>query len=385
MIILDQKKCNGCHACMAICPQNCIKMECNEEGFLYPRIQEHKCIHCNLCEKVCPVLKTCSTMQNEILIAYSAVNTNELIRLNSSSGGIFSLLAENVIEQGGVVFGAIFDEKFNVIHSYTEKIEELPKFQGSKYVQSKIGQAYIEAEKFLKAGRYVLFTGTPCQIEGLKAYLRKDYENLFTQDLICHGVPSPLVWEKYLDYRKVQANGLPPKKIAFRRKDEGWKRFSVAFQYENATEYRQTLDKDPMMQVFLKDLCLRESCYECAFKSKNRNSDITLADFWGIQKVLPEMDDDKGTSLIIIHSQKGKMFFENIVHNLRYKEIDIEQAIFHNPAMIKSANKPKKREMFMQDIKHGDFACVQEKYCKETLRVKIRKALSKIKHKLLRR
>lgn len=385
--ISEKSKCSGCHACAEICPKKCIDMISDPEGFWYPQVDETQCINCGACEKVCPIIPPHLPKIDGDRTAYAVMHKEDSIRFKSSSGGAFSALAMYVLEQGGVVFGAGFDENFNVIHQYIENIEELDILQGSKYVQSRIGNAYRQAEFFLKTGRLVLFSGTPCQIEGLLSYLKKPYENLITQDLICHGVPSPMVWQKYIAYRQAAVNGAKARKIAFRAKNEGWKRYSVSFLFENDTEYRTTLDQDPMMQVFLKNLCLRPSCYDCSFKTKERKSDITLADFWGIKNILPDMDDDKGTSLVIIQSKKGKEVFDKINSNFIFTETDIDEAIAYNSSMIKSVNIPRERNSFFQIINKSPNKAFK-KYGREGFvgkgKKKIRNAIAKIK-KLLKK
>ena len=201
--IARKEDCTGCHSCYNVCPKKCIDMKFDEEGFLYPSIDSSKCVECGLCEKVCPIIHTIE-IENEP-IAVGCYNKDEKIRMDSSSGGIFTLLSELVIQYGGVVFGAEFDENYNVRHSYVDNIEDLYKFRGSKYVQSTIGNSYYNAKQFLEQGRQVLFSGTPCQITGLKRYLQKDYDNLICQDIVCHGVPSTNVWEHY---KKFIANTL---------------------------------------------------------------------------------------------------------------------------------------------------------------------------------
>lgn len=375
--ISEKSKCSGCHACAEICPKKCIDMISDSEGFWYPQVDETQCINCGVCEKVCPIVSPRPPKADECIAAYAAMHKEDSVRLKSSSGGMFYALASYVIEQGGVVFGAGFDDAFNVVHKYVENIEELDVLCGSKYVQSRIRNTYRKAEDFLKTGRLVLFSGTPCQIEGLLSYLKKPYENLITQDLICHGVPSPMVWQKYVEYRCVAANGAKPRKIAFRAKNEGWKRFSVSFFFGNDTEYRATLDKDPMMQLFLKNLCLRPSCYDCSFKNKVRRSDITLADFWGVKNVLPEMDDDKGTSLIIIHSKKGQEIFEKISGSLDFIKTDIDKAILYNSSMIKSVEIPSRRKDFFATMNKNPTKAIN-KYGKVTPLKKILRFVSKI-------
>ena len=382
MINISKKsKCSGCHACANACPKSCIKMINDREGFWYPEVDKDKCIKCGFCEKVCPIFNKKEI--NNTPIAYAAYNKDEKIRMESSSGGLFTILAEKIIANNGVVFGACFNEKFEVIHDYVEKTEDVYKFRGSKYVQSKIGNTYKQSKQFLEKGRIVLFSGTPCQIGGLKSYLRKEYNNLYCQDIICHGVPSPKVWRKYVAYREKCA-GVPARRIAFRRKYEGWKRYSVSFLFNNDTEYHQTLDKDLMMIAFLRNACLRPLCYDCSFKTINRQSDITLADFWGIQNVMPEMDDDKGTSLLVLNSDKGKELFDSIKEQIEFKVADLNEAIKYNPSMISSVTHNQKRQGFFNDLDTLEFDRLVKKHCTDgyvfRCKRKLRRVLSKIKH-----
>lgn len=359
MIKIEEKnKCCGCHACFNICPRNAIEMVEDEKGFKYPKINENKCINCRLCEKVCPILNKNKISNNPR--AYACINKNEDIRENSSSGGIFTLIAEEIINRGGVIFGAQFDNDFNVIHSYTSNEEELYKFRGSKYVQSIIGDNYKIVKRFLEEGKYVLFTGTPCQVYGLYAFLQKNYDKLYTQDIICHGVPSPKVWGKYLQFREKKDKN-KPNKISFRNKDNGWINYNVKFNY-GTKEYRQKNSNELFIQAFLRNTILRDSCYNCHFKGKDRISDITLADFWGIDNIVPEMNDNKGTSLIIINSEKGQKLFEKIEENTIAKEVDIEEAIKYNPSMIQSSNKDIKREKFFENLDKMNFNKLVNKY-----------------------
>lgn len=376
----NKKDCTGCHACYSICPQSCIFMETDNEGFWYPKVDYDKCVNCGSCIKVCPIINEGPAANKPI--AYACINNDEAIRLESSSGGIFTLVAEHVIGNGGVVFGVGFDEDFKVVHSYVKNKEWLGEFRGSKYVQSKIGDTYKQAKDFLKQGKEVLFTGTPCQISGLKSYLGRDYDNLFCMDNICHGVPSPKVWEKYVSYREHVASS-KTRRIAFRRKDEGWKRYSVSFIFQNNTEYRKTLRDDLFMKAFLKNVCLRPSCYNCQFKTLHRESDITLADFWGIQRILPDMDDDKGTSLIFVNSTKGQAMFEKINDKILFKEVDINQAVLYNSAAIKSVEYNPKRESFFEELEKLPFDKLVNKYCTDEMSVRIKRKIKFILRKIL--
>ena len=315
MITIDNKsKCVGCAGCYSICPKKCINMSDDNEGFKYPIVDEIKCINCNMCTKVCPTInpKTKPSLQK----SYAAYNKDEDTRINSSSGGLFAIFSKEVLSQGGVVFGAMFDESFNVIHGYIENENQLFKFQGSKYVQSSIGDTYKKCKEFLEQNRLVYFTGTPCQINGLKNYLRKEYNNLLTQDFVCHGVPSPKVWNDYKARFKKMEN------VSFRDKTNGWLDF-----YMKVNDYKASHSKDPFMTAFLTNNILRPSCYECKFKTKDRISDITLADLWGASSIVPEMDDDKGISLLVINSNKGLNLFEKVKSDLVMKEISLDLSI----------------------------------------------------------
>lgn len=330
--ITEKHKCCGCSACVQRCPKGCIEMREDEEGFLYPQVDLDACIDCGLCEKVCPVILQAE--KREPLACYAAYNPDESVRRESSSGGIFSLLAEKTINEGGVVFGASWNEHWQVAHSYTETREGLTQFRGSKYVQSVIGESYKQAEEFLKTGRKVLFSGTPCQIAALKLFLRKDYDNLLTVDFICHGVPSPGVFRAYLQeelhYRITgkrkhipfvpnEGLSLPPEAtithIGFRDKCSGWKSYSFRCMYQtngDIQEFAEDLGTNTFLKGFLTDLYLRPSCHKCPAKSLKSGSDITIGDFWGFED-MPEMkDDDKGISAILVNTQKGQDEYSHI-------------------------------------------------------------------------
>lgn len=381
--------CSGCHTCYSLCPKQAIKMIANGEGFLYPQINNDLCINCGLCEKKCPVLNPL-IKEEEQTYAYAVINSNEEIRLQSSSGGVFTSLAENVIKKNGIVFGAKFDSDFNVIHRFTDSLEGLAEFRGSKYVQSTIGDSFKECKNFLDEGRQVLFSGTPCQIAGLKSFLGKNYDNLLSVDFICHGVPSPLLWAEYKkSLEKKFASRIV--KTAFRRKDYGWKQYSLAVTFGNASEYCNTLRQDSYLKLFLKDVCLRDSCYNCKYKTEKRISDITIADFWGIQNEYPELDDDKGTSFVISHSDKGKKIIDNLT-NCSLKQIPLEKGVKYNPSYVRSVVRPKKRNTFFLDLEkysQNKFSLEKlvKKYTVDSLFVRgyrfLRRVLGKIKRMIL--
>ena len=359
--ILDKKDCCGCASCVQVCPKQCISMTEDYEGFLYPKVDSAACVDCGLCEKVCPVIN--QNEPREPLAVYAAMNSNEKIRLKSSSGGIFTLIAEQILADGGVVFGARFNENWQVIHDYAETIEGLEAFRGSKYVQSVIADNYKYAKQFLLEGRNVLFSGTPCQIAGLKKFLRKEYENLLTVEVVCHGVPSPKVWRDYLQYKRAQhvvgkntvsssIDELPViTGISFRDKISGWKKFGFKICYaaseaaENSVSKSANIDnceitpfnEDIFMKGFLKNLYLRPSCYQCMARQGKSGADIAIADYWGIQRIHPELDDDKGISVVLINTTKGDVLYQSC--GIEKKQVSYSDVVEHNRAMVASPYK----------------------------------------------
>ena len=362
--IVDKQACCGCSACVQRCPKHCISLREDQEGFLYPQVDTESCIDCGLCEKVCPMLHHSEEGQKPLAV-YAAKNKDEEIRRTSSSGGVFTALAEEIIRKGGVVFGACFNADWEVVHDYAETVEGLSRFRGSKYVQSRIEKTYRQVETFLKSGKEVLFSGTPCQIAGLRMFLRKEYENLLTVDVICHGVPSPGVWREYLKEetaRQREKNTVLPRPIhekdvlvegiSFRDKSEGWKKFSFALALSTTNGSgekfsfcsRMPLNENLFLRGFLADLYLRPSCYACPFKCGKSGSDVTLGDFWGLQELMPELDDDKGMTALLVNSSRGKVWLDKtgvVLWPTKY-----ENVLLSNPALEHSVALPKKRKNF---------------------------------------
>lgn len=376
--ITSKDRCSGCHACANACPKECIKMISDDEGFWYPQLDMKKCIDCGLCEKVCPIIHKWQPDESRVTKAIAAINKIEEIRLKSSSGGMFTLIAELIINQGGIVFGAAFSDDFKSVHHISvDNIDDLDKLRGSKYVQSRIGNTYKQVKEYLESGRKVLFTGTPCQIGGLYSYLKKPYSNLYTQDIICHGVPSPMVWEKYVEEREKEYSA-KTKQIYFRNKKSGWKSYSISFNFVNNKEYMKVHREDSFMRAFLSDVCLRQSCSNCSFKNITRQSDLTLADFWGIQNVLPEMDDDKGTSIVLVHSEKGCELLEQIEQLVITKPVDIDCVIKYNPSVATSVSPNQLREKYMKRIKTESPDYLVNKLFKTSLKKRIKSMLRRL-------
>jgi len=373
----DNYECTGCHSCFNICPKQCIEMVADKNGFLYPRTDMSRCINCGACEKRCPVLS--ERKLNPKGEAFGCVNKNKDIQKLSSSGGVFNLIAEYIIENGGIVFGAVFDEELNVKHIEACCKDELGKMRGSKYVQSEIGYTYKKAKEHLENGKMVFFTGTPCQIGGLVAFLKKDYDNLITQDIICHGVPSPMVWKRYVEHIKTKFGIDENIRVNFRDKANGWKNYSLVFQ-AGSKIHRIPASENNYMKAFIDNLCLRNSCYNCKYKSLERESDITLADFWGVESVAPDLYDFNGTSLMFVNSEKGKKILNEIIDGISLKKVDINTAVQRNKSAYIAASKNKNRDDFLNAVRLTGFEKATKKYVKKkTLKTILRKIKNKIK------
>lgn len=369
--------CVGCYACYSICPVSAITMQEDMEGFRYPRIDKDKCIQCGACNRVCPGLNPIKLPIDSEPETWAAISNDNITREQSSSGGIFQLLAESVLRKDGIVFGAAFDEKWEVSHAFVEKFQDIEKLRVSKYLQSRIEDGYKKAKAELDKGREVLFVGTPCQTIGLKNFLKKDYNNLTLVDFICHGVPSPAVWRNYLKERVGNLNAI--RRISFRDKNLSWERFLLSFLLKNNNKYLAAdQNEDLYLRGFLHNLYLRPSCYHCQFCRKNRPVDITLADFWGVKNVMPEMYDEKGTSLLFAHSEKGRKLVQQL--NALKKKVPFCNVVQYNPAMIYPAIPSKHRTEFFRNFQKQPHKLSKliEKYTKPVLKIRIKNAIKRI-------
>ncbi|MBR4909258.1 MAG: Coenzyme F420 hydrogenase/dehydrogenase, beta subunit C-terminal domain [Acidaminococcaceae bacterium] len=377
--MIDKKAkqdCSGCSACASVCPKNCIEMRADEQGFRYPHVNYEECVHCGLCDQVCEKAAK-GVVSETIPKGYGACANDQKLRFGSSSGGIFTLLAEKVLEENGIVVGAAFSDDFrSVRHVVVDSPNGLAALRGSKYLQSNIGDSFKKVKEYLQNGRNVLFSGTPCQVAGLKAYLKKDYENLLCVDIVCHGVPSAGVWAKYCNEIE---NGLGGKidKVNFRHKKFGWADYAVSVSLKGGKDLFLFKNEDPYIRLFLNDYSLRPSCYHCNHKGINRKSDITLADFWDVKKLLPEVSDGKGTSLLLVHSEKGLRYVKAISELVNIKEVDTIQAVNHNLSTIQSARRPSEADSFWKDFESLTIDNLAQKYVPISTRKRIKLMIKK--------
>lgn len=342
----ERDLCVGCGSCAAVCPQQCIQMVSDAEGFLQPEIDNNKCVNCRRCEQVCPLLR--NTPEPAQTAAYAAKNRDADLRAESSSGGVFSALAAWVLRQGGCVCAARYGDEFEVVHDFAYSVSEIQPFRGGKYAQSHAGRCFPQIRSLLQWGRPVLFVGTPCQTAGLSAFLGKDHPNLILVDMICHGVPSPKVWRRYLQTRrKKDAGNAQIKSVNLRSKVTGWSRYaySVDLAYQDGSRYCVRQEQDPFMRGFVQNLYLRPSCSRCSFKG-SRRSDLTLGDFWGIWDQHPDFDDNRGVSLLLVHSRKGQDLWTAVKEDFDCIPVSLEDAFRQNPSAMNSSPAHGKREVF---------------------------------------
>ena len=377
MIKIEKKEeCCGCEVCANACPKNCIQMERDNKGFLYPKIDENRCIDCHICERVCPVAEPKVRESGGELRMYGVQNTDERVRMESTSGGAFSLIARWVLARHGIVIGAAFDNNFRVIHAAADSEEGLARFRGSKYVQSSMGEIYRKAKEWLVQGRWICFSGTPCQINGLQKFLDKPFDNLVTVDIACHGITSPKFLEKYIRYHS-EKEGKQIKEILFREKYYGYGFSTMKIAFEDGSCYRAGMETDIFLRSFFMDLNTRESCHACRFKTVQRVSDFTIFDGWHAGRFQKEMEDDKGTTLCIIQSDKGNKIFDDLKDQCRFVEIPVEEGVRLDGSMILKSTVPNpQREQFFKDICVMSVPEIQNRYYPITLK---RKLISPIK------
>lgn len=346
---LEKEQCCGCRSCEQICPKSCISMFADDEGFLVPQINKELCINCGLCVNHCPML---SDEKKEVMPhVYAAKNKNKEVLLDSTSGGIFDALARIILEKNGTVFGCAWSESLVAEHIEISNVNDLEKLHGSKYVQSDTKNTYTRVKNLLLQNQYVLYSGTSCQIAGLKSFLNEDFEKLFTIDIICHGVPSPILFKKYKKWLSIKM-GSPIIFYDFRSKEKNaWGlTYKAKTKTKTKTKYL-TAYLDPYYAAFLKGETYRECCYKCKYSNKNKPSDITLGDFWGIENQHPEFFDDKGVSIAIVNTNKGHIVFDSIKENINYINSEYDRASFNNMNLIKATVRPDIRDDIYVNIK----------------------------------
>lgn len=354
MTVYNKKaECCGCRACEQSCPTGCIHMEVDEEGFTYPVIDREKCINCGICHKICESLgiEKKEDGQRTKTQAYAVKNKDFEIRKTSSSGGVFYELAREIISMGGEVFGAVFDVGFKVVHVGTNEYNMVKLMCGSKYVQSDTGKTYTEVQNLLRDGKWVLYSGTPCQIAGLKSFLKERYEKLVCVSVICHGVPSPLVWEEYLDIKRKEHQGKKIEAIEFRNKVNGWQNFTFTAVFAPDDVEQTGFRNDLYMQGFLQNLYLRPSCHECRVKAGRQDADIILGDYWGIGTYHRDFCDDMGISAVIISTKKGMQVWDAVKDKFNIENTELDYIIQGNLALNKSVPNNPRRDKFFYDFK----------------------------------
>lgn len=351
---INKENCTACGACENICPNNCLNMTQDNEGFLYPKIDMNRCNKCGKCALTCPIINNKNSSNFIMPKVYAAWSLDDQIRMESSSGGIFTELAQNILAMDGYVIGARYNTKHLVEHDIVKNEEGLALLRKSKYVQSKIGLIFREIKNLLDQDKQVMFVGTPCQTAGLRNFLNRKYEKLLICDLVCHGVNSPIVYLKYLEELESEYKS-KVKSINFRDKINSWKDFGTRIIFENKQEYYKDQYNELFFRGFIKNLYLRPSCYDCKFKTFPRDADISLADFWGIEKTYKDLDTKKGVSLIMIHSERGQEYF-NKLDGLIFKiESDIQKALPSNPCIIYASNVSSgKRQAFFSALNDGE-------------------------------
>lgn len=373
MILYEKKKdCCGCGACLNACPKDAISMYQDEYGYIYPKIDQGKCVECGLCTQSCRFSNSKTVVPR---IVYAAANQNYNEIMNAASGGVFTAVATEFLKKGGVVFGAtllFMDGHVNPKHIQINSVDELWKLQGSKYVQSEIGLTYREANKYLQAGQSVLFSGTPCQIAGLKSYLKKDYEGLYTVDLICHGVPSGVLFDDYIQYKNKMLGGKAIN-FKFRDKSRGWG-MNTSLEYIKANQKKIIYTParlESYCSLFLDGVTYRENCYSCPYAKSERIGDITVGDYWGVENAHPELANDpafeesKGISCILVNSEKGQELCNSAKETLCFYKSEIDKVIVRNKQLRAPSQKPEIRVSVLAEYKQGGYAAVNKLFKKK--------------------
>jgi len=379
--VINKNICYGCMACYNICPHGAIYRKEDEEGFLFPEIDQQKCLHCDLCRKRCPALHKKDVDDQSVQAGYVAQNVHLDIRISRTYGGVFGELASWCILNDGIVFGAMLDDSLRVVHGFSDNIKDCAKFQGSKYVQSDIGKNYIAVKKFLEQDRYVLFSGTPCQIEGLYRFLEKQYDKLITVDVVCRGVLSPGLFRNYLNFQK-QSLKSPITDIKFREKRWGYKYTAMAIYHRNDCIYARGTESDALLRCFFENNYNRMTCYHCQYRKRYRNSDITIWDCFNADLYNKKMDDDTGVNKVLAHSIKGKNLIEKLGldNQLFLDEVPVQKLISENTEALYEnlILNEEKRKIFFHDYMSLSAEELWKKHYPDDWRIKIKRMIRKV-------
>lgn len=376
-----KKYCCGCSACVNVCPKKCIKLINDENGNLFPSLEKELCVSCGCCKNVCPLenhihLQT-TPSEVDSKKCYYCRTTDDFLRESSSSGGVFPILARVIIEMGGVVYAACFNENFSSVHHVCiDKITDISKACGAKYIQSELNHCFLSIKEQLERNIAVLFVGTPCQIIGLNHFLGRSYDLLYTVDMICHGVPGNGFWQKYLNFRNKKNK--PIKSISFRDKRNGWLHYGISIVYQDGSSYYSEHNRDPYMLAYLNNYSLSETCFGCQFRGLNRHCDITIGDAWGVNFVAPELFDDLGMSVVISHTDKGESLLKQANDRLITHEICYENIKEYNISTDFPANRPEDYEEFKNDVKSMTMNSLVKKYFYISPKTKIKDIIKRM-------
>lgn len=375
----DKGKCCGCTACASACPKNAIVMKNDASGFVYPEINQELCVECGMCKRVCAFsTELIDSVSDKAPRVYAVVNKDTAVYKKSSSGGFFTALANEAINQNGVVYGAVFDKDFKVKHIRGTKQVDIEAMRGSKYVQSNLDGVFESVKNDLKASKLVMFVGTGCQVGGLKKYLNKDYDNLVTVDIVCHGVPSQKLFDDYKETleKKYKAK---VKSFSFRAKKLKGQIQDIEAVFDNGKVYSEYPDIDAYRNMFAKSFTLRPSCFECPYATGKRVGDITIGDFWGIEKALPDFKKELGNSLAIISTERGERLFNSVKEQLEVRESELQRAL--QPSLKSPAKKPANYNEVISDFEKNGYEYISKKYSivplTQRVKRKIKKALNR--------